>query len=170
MLAISLPPDVLAKPAGSVVLDSRGTGISLFVREDSFNLKQYPRPCSVELVMPIWDKPPVIAAALLVRLARRDAMTHQIWINAGNPRGIHTLKNLSTTENIEVHVVTDRVERSLRTPNTVKRHAMRLLRRLAGQVHAWDDEEFDRARASIDTLYPTPARLWIACRNKSWGL
>jgi hypothetical protein len=163
MTACKIPQSILAKPVECMVVRPTAHALQVFIREDPVRLGDYPRPCSVDIRLPSWDCQPVIAVALLVSVARRWRLTCQTWINPARLEGIRVLNNLSNEGRIYVHIVTNHVARMIRAPNVVKRDAKRLLAQLSMRERHWSGEAFDEACRQIDTLYPTPARLWHAC-------
>ena len=167
MPALEVPRAMLNKAAGWMLLKPTEDGLHVYIREDKANIGLYPRPCSVDLRLPSWDMPPVIVVALLVNVARRERLTFQTWINAGSLPGTRILTNLSNERRIHVHIVTDRIERSIRTPNVMKRQAKELLRRISSETDRWNEEEVEQAQKQIHTLYPSSWKMWQAlCRDQ----
>ncbi|MFQ5805653.1 MAG: hypothetical protein ACE5I3_04300 [Phycisphaerae bacterium] len=167
MAVLQPPKSILAKPVECMVVEPTTHALQLFIREDPVKLGDYPHPCSVDIRLPAWDYQPVVAIALLVCVARRWRLICQTWINPARLEGIRILGNLTKEGRIYVHIVTDRVRRTIRVPNVVKRDASRLRKTLSARPCNWSDESFEEARQQIDTLYPTPARLWRACVTDS---
>lgn len=163
MQATATQRSAASAPVGSMLVAPSAQELSLCIREDKVHLGDYPTPCSIELHLPTWDEPPVIAAALLVRLAGRERSTYQHWVNVQSMTGLNVAKCLSEAGRIQVHLVTDRIERSIRTPNVVKRHAAQILKRIAESNESWSEEQFEQIRRQIESLYPTTAQLWRAC-------
>lgn len=169
MHVVEAPSSVVAKPVGSVVLEPTAQALRVFIKEDPASLDSYPRPCSLGLRLPSWEMPPVLAVALLVSVARQDRLTFQTWIDAGTLQGMQVLNCLARDPRIYVHLVTNSVERTIRTVNIVKRHAAGLLRQLSTRRQKWSEEQFANARRQLDTLYPTAPKLWRACQRDGKG-
>ena len=96
-------------------------------------------------------------------------MTHRHWIDGGAARGLILLKQLAAREQIELQLVTDRVERVIRTANTVRDDARRLVEQIGSRPLAWDAAAFSAARTRIERDHPTAQRLWVACRTPARG-
>ena len=159
MKKVKVPAEVFAKSPATLVIVSEPTEVTLFLCENEWGLKKYPRDCPAELRLGSWDIDQVLLVGLLLRLARSDATTFDCWIDAGNPAGIRTLQNLAAQSCINVHVVTHEVAWSLRLENPAREDAAMLLNRLRSR-EACSAEEFHRALARLNKLYPTPQALW----------
>jgi hypothetical protein len=159
MKKVKIPADVFAKSPATLVIVSEPTEVTLFLCEDEWGLKKYPRDCPAELRLGSWEIDQVLLVGLLLRLARSDATTFDCWIDAGNPAGVRTLQNLAAQGCINVHVVTHEVARSLRLENPVREDAALLVNRLRSR-EAWSPEDFQHALARLNKLYPTPQALW----------
>lgn len=158
------PPRVLAANVGSLIAEPTAHSLDLYLREEPVHIGDYPQPCPVDIHLPSWHYPPTTVIAIVVRLARKDRLTFQTWINAAEMRGRAILSNLASDGRLFVHLVTTAVVRSLRVPNVVKRHAVRLVDELARRG-SWDPAQFDEGRRRVDTLYPTPSKLFRACER-----
>lgn len=169
MQVLEAPPSLFSKAPGSLVLKPTAQALQVFIKEARANLRDYPQSCALNIRLPSWDMPPVIAIALLVSVARRDRFTFQSWINVKTPHGVQTLGNLANEGRVYVHLVTDRVERTIRAPNVVKRHAASLLKRIPVDGARWSDKQFAEACRQLDTLYPTAQKLWRACEKDGRG-
>jgi hypothetical protein len=168
LMAVPKPPrSLLAKSVECMVVKPTTHALQIFIREDPMRLGDYPYPCSVDSRLRWWDYQTVIAVALLVCVARRWRLTCQTWINPAQFEGVRILSNLSNEKRIYVHIVTDRIERTIRAPNLVKRDASHLLKKFSAHPRDWSNEDFEEARRQIDALYPTPAKLWSACVSDS---
>jgi hypothetical protein len=161
-----IPRSILEKPAGCMAIEPTASDVSALVRMTKWGAAHLARFCDVDMQLPWWDSPPVLAVALLLRLARDELLTYQTWIDAGNPHGVRVLQNLANRDHIQVHIVTDQIERTLRAHNTVRRAALNLVRLIGPRRHAWGKDLFEQARQRIDTLYPTADRLWRAGREE----
>lgn len=168
-MSASLLPEALAASPGQLFVEASPSGLVAYLREDAFRLQHYPRPCVIELKLPSWEEPAAIAAALLLRIARRDDMTHRHWIDGGAARGLILLKQLAAREQIELQLVTDRVERVIRTANAVRSEAQRLVEQIAARPLAWDAAAFDGVRRRVESEHATAQKLWTAGRAAARG-
>ncbi|MBU0639884.1 MAG: hypothetical protein KKB50_13530 [Planctomycetes bacterium] len=161
---VKVPKSVLDKRPGSLIVVPNECTVSLYIRESDWGLRNYPRQCPVDLRLPVWDYEGVLLVVLIVRLARQDISTFEWWINAAEPNELRLLQTLSTQERMDVFVVTNQVERSLRTVNSLceqTAHVVRVVR----TRKAWTRREFAHARERIDRLYPTSHALWWGSRD-----
>jgi len=163
MRVLQAPKSILTKAAGWMVLQPTTHALQVFIKEDRANLRNYPHPCSVDVRLPSWDMSPIVVVALLVNMARRERLTFQTWVNLGTARGIQVLSSLSKDARIYVHVVTDHVDRTIRAPNLVKRHAATLIKQVSARRRNWDEDDFAQACQQLSAFYPTTLRLWRAC-------
>ena len=163
------PPVFFKKPPGAVLLQPTKDGLQVFVRETKSNLARFPRPCSVDVRMPTWDMPPVIAVAFLVHIARADRISYQTWINGGSLPGVQILTKLSTTRDIYVHFITDRAARTVRTQNVLKRHSAELVHKISSKQGRWSHEDLEEAQQRIYSLYPTTWALWCSMKRDRRG-
>lgn len=161
-MAVTIPPVVLDKPAGTFVATTVEGKVVLFLREDEWGLKKYPRECPVDLRMGSWQLERVLLVALVLRLAHGDATTFDHLINVGEPNGVRLVQNLALQTAFDVHVVTDRVVRTFRVANPTRFDAGYLVNDVRVR-EAWSDEEFRAAAARLNQLYPTPSALWEVC-------
>lgn len=161
MPVATIPKSILAKPRGCMQIHSDGEDVSLFIREEKIHIGDYPRCCHTDIKMPTWDSPPILAIALLVRLARRELMTFQTWINAGNPAGVRIVQALGRQRVLDIRLTTDEgIARTFRCGNTVRSTARRVVRQIENRAKAWSNEKFDEVCNHIDRLYPTQSALW----------
>ncbi len=158
-----IPDLVLAAPTHSLVLVPIDPAVQFYIREDEFTLATYPPRCTLEFALPVWDDREVICVALLLRLAGRHASTFERWLNPADPAGLRVLQLLAAQLNLDLVLVSDRTQRSFRRRNTLAGQAAGLVASLRVR-RSWTAEEFDRRRARLDTLYPTPAALWRGAR------
>lgn len=162
-MGIEVPPSVLDKRPGTLVLITADPEVLLFLREDEWGLMKYPAKCPVELRMGTWDVDQVLLVVLLVRLARSDLTTYEAWINVGDPLGVRTLQCLAPQPKIDLHVVTDRIVRSLRVLNPLRLQASELIHTIRNR-NAWTPEQFEAAQLRLSRLHPTPSALWWQCK------
>jgi hypothetical protein len=169
MRVLEVPRSVLSKPVGFVALRPTAEALEVYIRAHPKKLRSYPQSCSMAVRLPSWDIASVTPIALVFSVARHDQLTYQAWINAATMHGLQVLNGLANDGRIHVHLVTDCVERTIRVPNVVKRHAAALLKRLSTRKQNWDEGQFAEARAQLETLYPTALRLWRACERERRG-
>lgn len=160
-MPLDVPDDIRTMYPGQLVATSTKTEVTLYLREEDFGMKKYPRRCPVELRLSTWEIDHVVAVVILVRLARTDLTTFECWVNAGEPNGVRAMQCLASQPQIDVHVVADREVRSLRRPNPLRLEAMRVVK-LVRHREAWPQDGFQRACARITQLYPTAHALWWA--------
>ncbi len=159
MPPVQLPPAVRRSPSGSLIPVIGDNDLTLYVREDVFDLKKYPRECPGELRMGTWQIDRSLLVVLILRLARSDAATFDCPLDVGNAQGVRILQCLASQNSIDVFIVTDRVVRSLRLPNPLRAFAGKLVKRLHNRT-AWSPEEWHTALARLNQLYPTAVALW----------
>ena len=169
MQTVQAPREIFNKAAGWMILKPTTDGLQVFIREDRTRIGLYPRPCSVDFRLPSWDMPPVTAAAFMVNAGRQERLTFQAWINTRAISGVQVLTNLSTERRIHVHIVTDTVVRSIKSPNIVKRQAQDLLRRLSSKSDQWSEQELLDAQERISRLYPSSWRMWNTMKREQRG-
>lgn len=158
-MTVKLPDSVLKLPRGALAATLIDPHVVLFLREEEWGLKKYPAHCPVEVRLGTWELEPVILVALLLRLARSDATTFETWINIGEPLGVRTLQHLERQATIDVHVVTDRIARSLRAAGTFRASASDLVRTIRAR-EAWTQAQFANAQKQLTKRYPTASALW----------
>lgn len=139
-------------------------GAAVFVRLDDAVVSRLPRLCVLDARLGAWEYEGAIATALLVRVEKRIELTYQVWVDGATPSGVGVLKNLSRQRDVIVHLVSDNNRRTLRTRNNLSIRARRLVAELQKRK-TWTREDFERATAKLDTLYPTYSRLWVAIRD-----
>ncbi len=161
-MAVTVPSTVLKKPAGTFVATTVEGKVVLFLRDDEWALKKYPRECMVDLRMGSWQFDQVLLVALVLRLAHSDATTFDHLIDVGEPNGVRLLQNLASQTALDVHVVTSRVARTFRVANPTRYDAGYLVNDVRAR-DAWSTEEFQGAAARLNQLYPTPSALWEKC-------
>lgn len=160
-----IPPVVFSGAPGALIVDATESAVTLFVREDEWGLKKYPRKCSAQCRLGHWEIDGVMVAALVVRIARVDTPTFEHWIDPGHALGVRTLQNLASQKTIDLHVVVDAVARSFRLPNPARVQAGHLVEVVRRRT-AWAPENFQAALKRINTLFPTPNDLWHACGER----
>lgn len=158
-MALRIPDGIRTLRPGRLVAAPIDTDVVLYLREEDWGMKKYPRLCPVELRLGTWEIDKVLAVVLLLRLARTDLTTFETWINAGDPNGVRALQCLAGQSNIDVHIVADKQTRSLRAANHLRIDASMIINTIRGR-NAWSPEEFQRACARVSRLYPTPHALW----------
>lgn len=159
------PEHLLKKPVGCMALAYWQDSVSVFVREDARHVGDYPQQCSVELMLRSWVVEPIIAVAALARFAKRELMTYQSWINVGDASGARLIKNLSDQSHVNIHLLTTKIARTFKIPNAIQAEARTLANKVAAELLAWDQADFDKVRAQLDHLYPTASAMWQAWRN-----
>ncbi len=168
-MRVQIPEHVLRKPRGVLVAETIESAVVLFVREDLFELKRYPaQKCAVDLRLATWDMPPVVLAALILRLARNDATTFDLQLDISTPPAVRLLQTLVDQGQIDIHLVTDTVARSFRIANPVRLDAGYLVNRLR-TLPGWPPEAHQEALCRLNKLYPTAAALWRAAGQASPG-
>lgn len=158
-----LPDSVHRAPHHSLILVPLDPTVHFYIREDDFTLASYPPRCTLEFALPVWDDREVICVALLVRLAGRNSGTFERWLNPADPTGLRILQLLAGQANLDVLLVSERSQRSLRRRNSLAGQAAGLVASLRVR-RSWTAEEFERRRKRLDTLYPTSAALWRGAR------
>lgn len=159
-VATSVPPDALSRPVGGLVIEPGASETNVFLRVDDWDAGSLPKMCSVETVLPVWDAGEVLVAAMLVRLAREAKLTYEGWIDVGQRAGFNQVKALGRKTDLLVHIVTNQVTRTIRTPNTIYRQAMQLYRETVNRDPYWKDQQFQDARRRVTRLYPSVLDLW----------
>lgn len=165
---VQVPPEVKAKPRPSLAVITTRTEVSLFLCEDEWVLKKYPRDCPLDLRLGSWDIDNVLLVVLLLRVARSDDTTFDCWIDVGNPNGLRILQNLAAQHDIDLHMAADEVARSVRLPNRARLDAIRLVEKVRTHT-GWPPEDFARALARLNRLYPTPHATWWASAETATG-
>lgn len=160
-----VPPAVLARSPGSFLVHAGATAVALYLRELRYGETKYPRHCPLEVRLCRWDHGGVLLVAVLARLNRSDLTTFDDWINPGLPEGVRCLKLLAVQKHIDVHIVTDQVDRSLRTANTLAAPVAGLLHELRDR-QSWTPQQFADEKAKIERLYPTSKAMWWADREE----
>jgi hypothetical protein len=156
-----VPSEIAATTPGTFTVYAGPAGVILYLRESRYGETKYPRHCPLEVRLLSWDQNSIIAVSLLLRLDRSDLWTFDAWLNPGLPDGVRILKALATQKQIDVHIVTDAVDRVLRTPNTLASGAAILLHELRDRI-SWTADQFAAERARIERLYPSSKSLWWA--------
>jgi hypothetical protein len=151
----------MSRGPGSVVLDASGFGVRIFIRESPEYVARYHRSFEPALKLPSWECDPMVLVAFLLRIGSRPELTFQAWLEPGAVSGFRFLRQLSDEKQLLICVVTSTIERTYRTENTVRGKAGFLVDYLS-QVR-WDERKAAAVRSRIETLYPTPSRLWKAC-------
>ncbi len=165
MNTMNVPPYVLARPPGTLLVQPAPGQTIFYVREDDFGLRKYPRNCDVEFLFGVfWETRKVCVVALLLRLAKNDNATFEHWINPADPAGVRLLLNLTKHRHLDVLVAADSQVRALRAPNRLAGLANELLAYIR-ERRDWSAEEFETERVRINTLFPTPFALWRHCRS-----
>lgn len=160
-----VPESVSKAPPHSLVLVPTDAEVEFYVREDEFVLATYPQQCPVDFAVHAFDDGQVMCVAVLVQLAGRNAGTFDRLLNVAEPGGLRILQLLSTQKALNLYLVSERVFRSFRRRNTLAGQAAGLVAALRRRK-AWSEEEYDRWRRRVDTLYPTPDALWRGARRK----
>lgn len=161
----SLPPAVATASPHSLVMVPEEHCIELFVKETEFTAAEYPRRCTVDLLLPVWDDGEVIMVALLLRLADRNRCTFEAWINVAEPRGVRLIQLLAQQQRVNVHIATERIFRSFRCSNTAQAVASKLVDLLRHR-QTWTPDAFDQRLRQFTTLYPSAHTLWYECLNR----
>lgn len=161
-MQLQIPALVHQQPAGRLLVAAVDADVVLYLREDDWGMKKYPRHCPGQLRMGSWDRDGVLAVAVLLRLARSDATTFEHWINPADAAAVRTLQCLAGQTQVDVHVVADSEVRSLRLANPLLLPASRIVNNIRHR-QAWTEDDFQRLCARIAQLYPTPASLWWNC-------
>lgn len=158
-MQLQIPAIVRKQAAGRLIVTAAESGVVLYLREDDWGMKKYPRQCPVELRMCHWDMEGVLAVAVLLRLARNDATTFEHWINPADAKSTRTLQCFANQTHVDVHIVADAEVRSLRPPNSLLVPAASLVNDIRRR-QAWTSGDFQRISARLARLYPTAAALW----------
>ena len=139
-----IPDAVLQAPYHALILVPLDPTVQFYIREDDFTLASYPPRCTLEFALPVWDDREVICAALLVRLAGRNAATFDRWLNPADPTGLRILQLLSGQLNLDLLLVSERTQRSFRRRNNVAGIAAGIVASLRLR-RSWTAEEFEHA-------------------------
>lgn len=162
---VQIPAEVRAKPRPALAVVTSRTEVTLFLCEDEWLLKRYPRDCPLEVRLGSWEIDNVLLVAILLRVARTDEKTFDCWLDVANPHGLRIIQNLTAQSDVEIHLTADEVFRSFRLANPVRLDAMRMVEKV--RMHAaWSAEDFSRALARQNRLYPTPHAVWWSCEEK----
>lgn len=161
-MQIRVPPYVRQMSKGRMVITAHDTDAVVYIRDDDWGMRNYPRQCPAELRIGTWDVNNAMAAVLLVRLARSDLTTFESWMNAADPNIVRVLQCLASQSQIDIHVVADSEVRSLRAANKLQFDASQIINAIRSR-DAWSDADFQAACSRIAQLYPTPHALWRAC-------
>lgn len=163
-MPVRIPKAIRKLRPGRLVASAADNDVVLYLREEDWGMKKYPRQCPIELCMGTWPIGSIIVTAILVRLARNDLTTFEFFLNAGDPEGVRTLQCLGSQSQIDLHIVADRDVRSLRAANPMRFDASMLVNRLRGR-DAWPPEDFQKACMRVAQLYPNAHSLWWACQE-----
>jgi hypothetical protein len=161
----TIPDAVIARPPGTLVAIGGEKALTLYIREDPFKLRLYPRDCHAELRVGTWEIDAVILVALVMRLGRCDATTFDAQIDAGSPPGVRLIQCLAAQAGNDAYLVTDVLQRTFRLRNPAREAAGQLLNRLHDH-EAWPPEQWQAALARLNQLYPTATALWQACADQ----
>lgn len=161
-----MPPEVRAQAPPALMAISTRKEVTLFLREDAWNLKRYPRACPLELRLGTWEIDKVLLVALAVRVARIDLLCFDCWLDIGNANGVRIIQNLADQPRIDVYLVADDVARSFRVSNPAQLICAQLVDKIR-EREAWTPEEFQQAMARVNQLYPTPRAVWAACEPET---
>jgi hypothetical protein len=161
-MRIRIPDEVLQKPPGALLAVATDDELALYLREDPFKLRLYPRNCPAELRLGTWDIDAVILVALVLRLGHCDATTFDCQIDAGSAPGVRLLQCLAGQTAIDAYLLTDTLERTFRLRNTAREDASGIIHRLYHHA-AWPPERWQAALGRLNQLYPTASALWHAC-------
>ncbi|MBK9120382.1 MAG: hypothetical protein IPM18_12390 [Phycisphaerales bacterium] len=156
-----LPPEVLEMPTGALLPITRGS-VDLYLRETAWGVGRYPQNCSVEFRLGVWDLDPAFIVILMARFAADDARTFDRRLDVENPFGVQMLRALDAQKAINTHLVTDRIARTLRAPNTLRGRLDRLIQRVHSRPPPTRDQA-DTAYRRFAALYPTAPLLWWNC-------
>jgi len=159
------PKAVLDAPPHSMWIVPRDSGVEIYIREDDFVVARYPARCSVDVQLGVWDDGRVICIALLVRLGAFDAGTFDRRINVADPVGLRIMQLLAVQPAIDVFLVTDRIARAFRCPNTLLDKAVEAVAKMRDR-RPWSEEQFLEKQKQIDRLYPSSTGLWWAARQQ----
>lgn len=155
----TVPNHVLKLAPGRMVIVPNEKEVVCYLRDDEFGMRRYPRHCTVELRLRIFEIEHVLATVMMVRVAKLDAVTFESWIDVSDPRGVRAVQCLAAQETLDVNIVAPTETRLLRTRNTLRAEASKLVE-MVRQHNAWQTADFDRACRRVSQLYPTPTRLW----------
>jgi hypothetical protein len=161
-MQLQIPESIRALAPGRLIITPIDSDAVIYLREEDWGMKKYPRQCPAELRLGTWEIDGVMTTVVLLRLARSDLTTFEFWLNAGDPNGVRTLQCLGSQTQVDVHIVADRMNRSLRVANVLRFDASMIVNRIRGR-NAWPPEDFQAACSRVAQLYPTPYALWWAC-------
>lgn len=161
----TVPPALEKAPEGAVYFAPARGGLQIYVRIDPHSLGRLPHPCTVDVALPAWNTEAAYVVALVFRLARREQLTYQCWINAAAVRGQQCLGSLAVGSQIVIHLVTTEVARSITIDNSLRPRASGIQKKLSENRRTWTPEALTAAQTQVDTMYPTPAALWRACER-----
>ncbi|HPM22642.1 MAG TPA: hypothetical protein PLP66_01970 [Phycisphaerae bacterium] len=162
MKPVSIPEQVLSQTAPALVVSVARGEVAFFIAETAWGLAKYPRICPVEMRFGTWELDPVTLVAVVLRLAQSDACTFDYWIDTQSPEGVRILQSLAAQNEIDVHLVTTELARSLRVKNPAVIEAASLVDQLR-TGRRWTPTEYMDAFARINKLYPTAPVLWRGC-------
>lgn len=168
MKPVSIPEQVLAQTAPALVISVVRGEVAFFIAETVWGLARYPRTCPVEMRFGTWNIDQVTLVAVVLRLAQSDACTFDYWIDAQSPEGVRILQSLAAQSEIDVHLVTTELARSLRVKNPAVIEAAGLVDQLR-TGRRWTPAEYMDAFARINKLYPTAPVLWRGCAPEKRG-
>ncbi|MGD8452044.1 MAG: hypothetical protein PVJ57_09525 [Phycisphaerae bacterium] len=160
----ALPRAVVDAPTHMLLLLPGDATVTFYLREDEFTAARYPKGCRVEYMFPVWDDGQVMCPVLLAQLAGRHIGTFDRWINAAEPEGLRLVQLLASQKSLDLHLVTDRMLRSFSQANYLAGKAAGLVATLRVR-RSWTCEEYNERRQRLETLYPSPERLWRAARE-----
>lgn len=163
-MQVAIPRNVLRRPVGTLTVAVPTSRAIFYVHEDDWGMRKYPRDCPAALRIGTWEVDRVLLVGMVLRLARSDLTTYDTWINIGDANGVRMMQSLTGQTQIDVHVVTDVVARSVRIANPVRFEAASIINTIRKR-EAWSDDEFQTALGRITQLYPTTPMLWQACRS-----
>ncbi len=158
---MEIPASIYRERPGTCLTILDRTRLAIVIREDAFRLAHYPRDCPVELRLPVWSRPPVTLAALLLRVARSDLHTFDRWLDGAQAADQRMIQALSRQDSLEVAAVAEREKRAFTVQNTLQAATATLLEVVRAEG-SWTREQFSAGRAEIERLYPSASALWWA--------
>lgn len=164
----AVPDHVLKLAPGRMVLLPTEKEVVCYLRDDEFGMRRYPRHCTVELRLRIFEIEHVFATVVMVRVAKLDAVTFESWVDVADPRGVRSMQCLAAQDTLDLSIVAPTETRMLRTRNTLRAEAHRLVETVR-RHNAWSPADFDRACRRISQLYPTASRLWWCNTQNALG-
>lgn len=159
-MTTQVPPSVFEQRPGTM-LAFADPNVRLFVIEEEWNIRRYPRSANVELRLGRWKVNSVQLAMIMLRVEGDPTMAFEVWIDACSQQGAQTLQALVPQEHIDIFVTTNTIERSYRVRNPWRVIAADLLREIRGHA-LWSPADFASAQRRFNTLYPTPGVVWNA--------